>query len=377
MIFSLRTPRINNNDDTVTLSTVHHALGAFVREGETVAEVESDKATFTVEAIKAGYFLQCMHNVGETIAVGSVLAWFGESADDIVPTDGSALPGAIRATEPTLKAALLLEEYGLAAADVPAASERLSVADVQAYIEQHALQPGPRGVAIETAPAPTSSNTVSVVAPHTDVQSRSEDLTVVERGMMRTVSWHARVAVPGYVEIVGNAKAWEEYGATFQKQHGLLMNPMLALIAYRLVALTATNPKYNATVHNDRKVLYQSVNIGFTVQSGENLYLTVSRDSQLLSADAFVTRMLDLQKAAMKNKIKAAETSGATVAFTSMARWGVVRHQPLLAPHTSLMIAHSAASSGQAAFGATYDHRLLTGGDAVAALHFLNTPPEA
>ncbi|MEO8000010.1 MAG: 2-oxo acid dehydrogenase subunit E2, partial [Gemmatimonadaceae bacterium] len=141
--------------------------------------------------------------------------------------------------------------------------------------------------------------------------------------------------------------------------------------------LVETNPKFNATVHDDRKVLYESVNIGFTVQSGENLYLTVSRDSQLMTAEAFVTRMLELQKAAMKNKIKAAETSGATIAFTSMARWGVTRHQPVLAPYTSLMIAHSATVNGQAAFGATYDHRLLTGGDAVAALHFLNNPPEA
>ncbi|MEO7998990.1 MAG: biotin/lipoyl-containing protein, partial [Gemmatimonadaceae bacterium] len=213
MIFPLRTPRVNNNDDTVKLSAVYAKPGAFVREGEMVAEVETDKATFTVEANKAGYFLKCMHTVGETIAVGSVLAWLGEDANDAAPEDSSASTGAKSAAEPTLKAALLLKEYGLNAADVPSTSERLSVAEVQAYIAQHALQPGAKSTATAPAAAAPTSNAVSIVAPHTDVKSRSEDLSVVERGMMRTVSWHARVAVPGYVEIVSNAKAWEEYGA--------------------------------------------------------------------------------------------------------------------------------------------------------------------
>lgn len=377
MLFPLRTPRINNNDDTVKLSAVYVAPGAFVREGEMVAEVETDKATFTVEANKAGYFVKCLHVVGETIAVGSVLAWFGENPNDTAAADTSAATSAKGAPEPTLKAVLLLREYGLDASAVPSTSERLSVAEVQAHIAQHGLQPGATAAAL-TVDTPTTPviSASSVVAPHADVKSRSEDLTVVERGMLRTVSWHARVAVPGYVEIVSSAKAWEDYGAAFQKQHSLLMNPMLALMAYRLVALCETNVKFNATVHEGRKVLYEQVNVGFTVQSGANLYLIVSRDSQLLSAEAFVKRMLDLQKAAMKNKITVAETSGATIAFTSMARWGVVRHNPVLAPYTSLMIAHSVGVNGHATLGATYDHRLLTGGDAVAALHFLSSPPE-
>ena len=195
--------------------------------------------------------------------------------------------------------------------------------------------------------------------------------------MLRTVSWHSRVAVPGYVEVAYDANAWDSYATTFQKEHKLLLNPVLSLMAYRLVALIESNPKYNGTVDGDEKILYQPVNIGFTVQSGENLYLTVLANAQQLSANEFVSRLLELQKAAMKNKLTPAQTSGATIGFTSMARWGVVRHQPVLAPNTSLMVAHSSPVNGQGALGATYDHRLLSGADAVAALNFLKSRPEA
>jgi hypothetical protein len=68
--------------------------------------------------------------------------------------------------------------------------------------------------------------------------------------------------------------------------------------------------------------------------------------------------------------------TGATIAFTSMARWNVSRHVPILPPHTGLIVAHSAPrGSGRAVLGATYDHRLLSGFDVVQVLQALAQPP--
>ena len=74
---------------------------------------------------------------GETIAVGSVLAWLGTTATEAVPTVTPAVPtgpAGIRSGTPTLKAAILLSQYGLEARDVPASGERLLAADVEKYI---------------------------------------------------------------------------------------------------------------------------------------------------------------------------------------------------------------------------------------------------
>jgi hypothetical protein len=59
-----------------------------------------------------------------------------------------------------------------------------------------------------------------------------------------------------------------------------------------------------------------------------------------------------------------------------MARWGVQRHVPVLPPYSALMVAHGDAFDGgtRAVLGVTYDHRLLTGFDAVRVLRLLADP---
>ena len=83
----------------------------------------------------------------------------------------------------------------------------------------------------------------------------------------------------------------------------------------------------------------------------------------------FVEELGRLQRAAMKHSLKPEQTSDATIGFSSMARWNVTRHIPVLLPRTGLMVAHCAAS-----LGATYDHRLLTGFDVVQVLRALSLP---
>lgn len=371
MAFPIRTPRLNNNDDTVRLSARVAAPGTFVRAGDPLAEVETDKATVPIEADRAGYVLAFLHEVGEKVAVGSVLAWMGDSADEPLPEAASAGTAGRNAAEPTLRAALLLAEFALEAGDVVASGERLSAADVEAHVAARGLvrrQP----LAGAAPDAPTRK-----AWPLPDVASDVEDMSVTERGMLRTVAWHRDEAVTGYVEIAFDVGAWEAYAAAFQNENRLLMNPLLSLMAYQLVGLCQRSPKYNGTVHGERKVLYRSVNIGFTVQGADQLYLVVVAGAEQMTAREFALRSTTLQKAAMRGKLEPSATSGATIGFTSMARWAVTRHLPVLPPYTSLMVAHSAPVNGSAALGASYDHRLLTGADVVAALNFLKEPPSS
>jgi len=363
MPFPIRTPRVNNNDDAVRLSAILVQRGTEVRAGDPVCEVETDKATFSVETEHGGYLLQCLANVGDSVEVGSILAWIGDSASEAVPKQTSHQSQ--QTVEPTLKAALLLAQYGLKADQVPTAAGRLRAEDVEDYIRTHKVEP--RSSAKTATPSMTAF-------PPPEVASNIEPLDMLERGMLRTVEWHRDEAVPGYVEIAYDPEPWELYAAAFQKEQRTLLSPLLGLLAYRLVKLCRTNPKLNATVHDGKKYLYRPVNLGFTIQSGSALYLAVLTSAEEMSEKDFVNKLADLQKQAMKGRLQPSQSSGATVGFTSMARWNVARHQPVLPPHVSFMVAHSATVQGLAAFGATYDHRLLTGADAVIALNSLKDP---
>ncbi len=147
-------------------------------------------------------------------------------------------------------------------------------------------------------------------------------------------------------------------------------------MAYRLVHAAREMPRINSTMVGQDRYQYEAMNLGFTVQTRSSLHLVTVQNAGAMDARTFVDRLLGLQLSAMKEKLQPAEAAGATISFTSMARWNVTRHAPILPPHTCFMAAHSQAVNGSAALGATYDHRVLTGGEAAAALRFLSQPIE-
>jgi pyruvate/2-oxoglutarate dehydrogenase complex dihydrolipoamide acyltransferase (E2) component len=156
-----------------------------------------------------------------------------------------------------------------------------------------------------------------------------------------------------------------------------MMSPLLPLMAYRLVQLAVERPKINSTIVGDQRYQYDQVNLGFTVQVGDILYLTVTQDAGSLGVADFIQRLGEVQRRAMGHKLKADETQGATIAFSSMSRWKVTRHMPILPPQTALMIAHAANNAeGRVVLGASYDHRVLSGFDVVRLLQDLAKPPQ-
>jgi pyruvate/2-oxoglutarate dehydrogenase complex dihydrolipoamide acyltransferase (E2) component len=201
-------------------------------------------------------------------------------------------------------------------------------------------------------------------------------LTVVERGMLKTVTWHRDSAVAGYVEVEYPTADWDDHAAAFQRQHQLLMSPLLPLMAFRVVQLARDTPRVNSTMVDDARHEYETINLGFTVQSGTRLSLVSVRDAGRLSAKAFVDALGELMRQGMKGKLTAAMTSEITLSFSSMARWQVVRHVPVLPPYTSLIVAHTHPRDGIAALGASYDHRVLTGGEVAAFLRALSRPDQ-
>jgi pyruvate dehydrogenase E2 component (dihydrolipoamide acetyltransferase) len=367
MAVPIHTPRVNNNDDYVRFSHVFVSPGAAVKKGDFIAEIETDKATFTIEAEQDGYVLGFGHTPGETIAVGSVLIWMGSSPDEPIPTAESKPAAAATGGEPTLKAAILLARFGLSATDVPAAGERLTATDVLDHIQRLKITAPQESVA-----TPKVSEEILPDLP----AGESIQLSVTERGMIKTVAWHGRSAVPGYVEIEYPTAAWQQYADEFQQRHNTLLSPLLQLMAYRLVRLASENPRLNATITGDRRYQYGVINLGFTLQSGASLYLLSVKDADKLSEKEFVSALNALMSRGMKGKLTASDTSGVTIGFTSMSRWEVTRHMPILPPYTSLMVAHAYGANGAASLGATYDHRVLAGGDVAAALRALSRPPE-
>ena len=375
MPYPVHTPRVNNNDDTVQVIALRVAPSDAVKAGQLLAEVETDKSVSDIEAEHDGFVLRIDCELDQQVTVGSVMMWLGDSADeqapDVVAVEATATGGSGSGDQPTAKARALLRRYGLDAAQIPSAEGRLRVAEVERYIAEHGLSA--KTVGTQRADEVIARN----AEPQPEVPGELCDLSLEERGMLHTVTWHRDHAVSTYLEMEYDPAAWVACAAEYAARHKLMLSPLLPLLAYRLVQLAATEPRLNATLVDGKRYQYSDVNLGFTVQVGTTLYLTVIREAQKKDPVGFLNALGEVQRHAMGHKLKTEEVQGATIGFSSMARWQVSRHIPILAPNTALMIAHAAPKGRKrAVLGASYDHRVLSGFDTARLLQQLTTPPE-
>ncbi len=365
----LHVPRINNNDDFVKVLKLYARRGDRVDRGDCVAQIETDKAVVDLEAETEGYVLEVLWEEAETVPVGEVMMWIGDNADDPVPESATATkPTQTRETprQPTAKARTMLKEHGLSATDIPYKGERLTARDVETYVAE---QKG-------SAPARKEATSLDSTAP--PASGAYHELSPEEHGMLTTVRWHRDVAAATYLEIEFDQQPWEEHAARYGEEHQLLLGPLMPLLAYRLVTIATEMPKINATIVGGRRYQFDEVNLGFTVQSGDTLYLTVIHGADKLDTSNFIEKLGEIQRRAIAKKPKPEDVQGATVAFSSMARWNVSRHVPILPPFTSLIVAHAAPrDSGLAVMGATYDHRILSGFDVIQVLQRLTQVPKS
>lgn len=368
MATPINVPRVNNNDDEVKILAYDVLKGARVTTGQILGQIETDKAVMDVTSPSDGFVLGFVGEPDTVVKVGSIMLWIGDSADEPIPEAVQEERSGLSNTslQVSAKARILINRNGLQLDQIPPIDGRVSVAAVESYLAERGLG---KGVPVVNS----LSGAVAIDAPP-QIIGTAIDLTREEKGMAATVSWHRDFAVPGYIEIEYDLAPWGDYAKEFQEANGLLMPPLLPLMAWRLIQIARENPRLNATFVNNKRFEYSPLNVGFTIQAGDALYLAVVRDSEQLDELGFVNALGDVLRRAAGHDLRESEASGATIGFSSMERWKVTRHIPILPPHTAFMVAHAAGQNGKAVLGASYDHRVLNGGQVVAALKKLAQP---
>ena len=184
-----------------------------------------------MESATDGYLLAVNGAKGDTLEVGSILAWIGATADEPVTAERAA-PNRTEegpAAAPTLRALIAAES---------ARSQDRGCSVYRAGSPQPMWSVLPRAGAIGTAAHRRPRN-----GPSPPWADASKPFTPEQKGMARTVTWHRDEAAAGYIELAHDPQPWEIYAAEFQKSRGLLLNPLLSLMAWRLAKLAAENPR--------------------------------------------------------------------------------------------------------------------------------------
>ncbi|HAI82688.1 MAG TPA: pyruvate dehydrogenase, partial [Chitinophagaceae bacterium] len=101
-------PRLSDTMTEGVIAAWHKNVGDTVKQGDILAEIETDKATMELESYKEGVLLHIGTPNGGKLQVNDLLAIIGTAGEDIsshINGAGSAAPAAAAATEPTPAAA--------------------------------------------------------------------------------------------------------------------------------------------------------------------------------------------------------------------------------------------------------------------------------
>jgi len=157
---SIHLPQSGPNDTTATLIEWAKAAGDRVNRGEIVAVAETTKSVFEIEAPQAGY-LYPLAESGQEVAVGAVIAVLSETeathavaqawqaaqqqaAGSAASTTASAQAAAGAHKPATKKADLLAQRHQIDLAQVASAGDRITEADVLAYVRATPRHPSPQ-----------------------------------------------------------------------------------------------------------------------------------------------------------------------------------------------------------------------------------------
>lgn len=100
MIVAIKVPDFGVTVDTVTLYKWLVAEGTEIVRGQTIAEIEADKAVVILESVATGVLLKILAAEGQKVSTGDVIAFAGDPTDTVPQTWDAAPKPPIPATPP-------------------------------------------------------------------------------------------------------------------------------------------------------------------------------------------------------------------------------------------------------------------------------------
>lgn len=165
--------------------------------------------------------------------------------------------------------------------------------------------------------------------------------------------------------------------------------PFDALLMSDLVAVLAEHPKMNAQLVGDEIEYFDAYDIGVAVDTQDGLMVPVVRSADTLDIKALSAEIVRVSTAARERTITPDELTGGTCTVNNIGALGILAGTPILPLGTSTIIAFGATRteirirSGEAVevpvatLSATFDHRLIDGGDSARFLQALRTQLES
>ncbi len=387
MLHKITMPDAGQTTDQLVVARWLKKVGEAVARGDVLLEVETDKATVSVESFAQGRLLKRMAEAGETATAGDVIAWVGEEADLAAeakpaaaapqaarspavqaaaagPAPRAVPPGRVLASPAARKSA---RELGLDVAEIARATGRPLVkrADVLAF------RAPPRAAALPP-PAPDRSPDPAAF----ELVRPSRTRQAIAARMVQSVTTIPAFTLEAEVDMSRCAALRKELNG----RKGDVRIGYHDLVAKCLAAAARRHPLVNASWREDGIRLYRSVNVGLAVAREEGLVVPVVKDVGGKGLEAVARENAENVAAVRGGTIRPEVLEGGTITLSNLGMFPVRRFTAIINPPQSCIVALGAIADRPAwtdgawaarptlCVTASFDHRVLDGAEGAAFL---------
>lgn len=324
------------------------SVGEAVNRGETIAEIETDKANVELEAFESGTLIKVVAQEGEVVPVGEVIALLGEpneAAPDVERKPPAATP-AKREIEPEVKAASSAPVAAPAETTVStpsitpvAASEdgRIRISPVarkiatDAGFDYTALRgTGPDGRIlrrdVEAAIASGSTPQTAPVAPRPAAAPApvTGGLSKMRQAIARRMT-QSKSAAPHYyltldIDMTAALEFRSQINANATEEQRVSIND---LIVKACAIAIERRPKFNAEFRETGLAMHDRINVCIGIALDDGLIAPAVLDCQVKSLGRIAIETKDLIRRAKSGQLKADEYSEGTFTITNLGAYGV------------------------------------------------------
>ena len=360
-------PQLSEGADESTLLEWLVADGDQVEVGQELAELETDKATVSLQASDSG-IIRLVAAPGETVALGAVLAYVSDDGrlpanDSPVPaeTPGENAPATAdtaQGAEPSFETTAVSEsrtgQERLIASPIArrlAAHMQVNLAEVVGTGRggrilridvQRASRSGTENESLPATAEPSlTAGSATLVGPdlvETDA-SQIIELTSTQRLIARRMS-QSRATIADFdlsVE-VDMESAWalrEELKADADRDVIPSLNDLVVLASAKALKRF---PNVNSTYRDGNIEQYARIDIGIAVAAGDALVVPVIRDASRRSLGDIARTARDLAGKVREGRATPAELSGATFTVSNLGMYGVDSFTAVInSPQTAIL----------------------------------------
>ncbi|HKX77204.1 MAG TPA: 2-oxoglutarate dehydrogenase complex dihydrolipoyllysine-residue succinyltransferase [Novosphingobium sp.] len=403
MSSEVKVPTLGESVSEATIGQWLKQPGEQVALDEPIASLETDKVAIEVMAPAAGVMGKHVVKVGDTVAVGALIATIEDSTaiagaapvaerqEKPVPSASDSLPKEAtkdsgQADTPTLSPSVrrAVLEHGIDPSTVKGSGKdgRLTREDVLAAAAKakETTSPAP-SVSASTVAAPSSGAASSGERREERVRMTRLRQTVARR-LKEAQETAALLTTFNDVDMSAVIDARDRYKDLFAKKHGIKLGFMSFFAKASVLALKDV-PAVNAHIEGEEIVYHDYVDISVAVSAPNGLVVPVVRDCQAKSFAQIELDIADYGKRARDGTMTMEDMKGGTFTISNGGVFGSLMSTPIINPPQSAVLGlhrieeRPVVRDGQVVvrpmmyIALSYDHRLIDGREAVTALKII------